>query len=313
MIKFLAEDIWTSIKQLSKKSKLTKVAVAYFGTNGAKQLNLKKSDTLIVAMSINNVKMGQVNPFEIEKLYKKGVNIFTVQNLHSKIYLFDNEVIIGSANVSTNSENTLLEAGILTNDPTTISNANIFLENLSVERVEQDYIEVCKEKYNPPKNFDNKRKTVSTTDFKGQLSRLWIISTKHSKRGKEDEILLEKELPKFENKLVNKKSFIVTDVEYGIDDYFINNIKEGDILIELFNHKVRVDVIKPQRVLGITINKKTKKAFLRVEARKTEINKPWYKLELLLKRNNIKAIKKTSTREIKNDNTKKVILDYFND
>ena len=113
MIKFLADDIWATIRSLSLKSKRTKVAVAYFGTNGSKQLELKSGDTLIVAMGLNNVKTGQVDPNEIAKLFKKGVKIFTVQNLHSKIYLFDKHLIIGSSNVSSNSENNLIEAGIL--------------------------------------------------------------------------------------------------------------------------------------------------------------------------------------------------------
>jgi hypothetical protein len=59
MIRHLSNDIWTTIKKLSQKSKRTKIAVAYFGTGATKQLKLKTGDTLVVAMGLNNVSVRQ--------------------------------------------------------------------------------------------------------------------------------------------------------------------------------------------------------------------------------------------------------------
>lgn len=314
MIKLLSTDIWTTINKLSQKSKRTKIAVAYFGTGATKQIKLKTGDTLVVAMGLNNVKSGQVNPFEIEILLNKGVKLFNLPNLHSKIYLFDNKVIVGSANVSTNSAETLIETGILTDDKQTIKEANKFITENCVEKIEEDYIEICKKNYNPPKFFGThkKRKSTKNQKFKGELSSLWVISTKlTSWKDSEDEIV-EKERPKFEKKIKNKRTFQVDEIKYNYNDSFINSVKEGDIVIEIEGHKVKTFAKPPRRVLGVTWDKKDNSAFLRTEERKVKKTRPWTELQRHLSKNGIKNIKKNSTREIVNEDTKKILHDYFN-
>ena len=310
MIEFLSENIWTTIRNLSEKSKRTKVAVAYFGTGASQLLTLKKGDTLIVAMHLNNVKAGQVNPFEIEKLLEKGVLLYNLSNLHSKIYLFDEKVIISSANVSSHSVDTLIETGILTDDTTIIDDAEKFIKENSVEKVEQDYIELCKENYNPPKFFGKKTKQKKD-NFKGQLSRMWVISTKPTYFNEEDYVVLEKDEESFNQKITDKRTFKLSEIKYLSSDRFINNVQEGDIIIEIVGHKVRTQVLKPKRALGVTFNSNKNDAFLRVEERKKSITKGWTLFEKFLRQNGIKSITKNSTREIKNETTKKILLGFF--
>lgn len=311
MIKFLSDDIWATIKTLSEKSRKSKVAVAYFGTGAATQLTLKKGDTLLVAMTLNNVKAGQVNPFEVEKLYKKGVCIFNLPNLHSKIYLFDKKVIIGSANVSSNSADTLIETAVLTDDSKTILQADKFINNNCIEKIEEDYIKVCKRNYKPPKFLGNKKKRTSTIKFKGQLSTLWVISTKLTDWKEADHETLETDRKVFEKKITDKKKLELYEVKFGASHRFINKVKEGDIIIELFNYKTRTQVVAPKRALGVTWDKRRKVAFLRTEQSKKPITKSWPQLKKNLQRNGIKMITKNATRQIENEATKKVLLSYF--
>src|SRR5690606_10640523 len=133
------EEIWPTLKKLSKASARTRVAVAYLGIGASKQLDWKKNDVLVVAMSLENVKCGQVNPFEIQTLFDLGVKIYTLQGLHAKIYVFDNDVVIGSANISFRSENVLTESALLTDDRKVIKESRQFIDRYSTERVEQDY------------------------------------------------------------------------------------------------------------------------------------------------------------------------------
>jgi len=311
VIQFLADDIWTTIKSLSDKSRRTKVAVAYFGTGASTQITLKKDDTLLVAMTLGNVKVGQVNPFEIEKLYNKGVHIFNLANLHSKIYLFDKSLIIGSANVSSNSADILIETALLTDDRKTISQADSFIKEHCIEKVEQDYIEVCKKNYNPPKYFGNRQKRTTKSKFKGQLSTTWVISTTPTEWKDADYETLETDQDVFENKISNKRTLELYEVKYGISHPFIKKVKEGDNIIEIIKHKVKTQVVQPKRALGVTFDKERRVAFLRTEQSKKTTKKSWTALENILHRNDIKFITKNSTREIKNDNTKKLLLDYF--
>lgn len=311
MISFISDNLWTTLSKLSKRSKRTKVAVAYLGTGASKQLNLKKGDTLLVAMDLGNVRAGQVNPHEIQKLFDKGVSIFNLPNLHAKVYLFDKTAVVTSANVSSHSADHLLETAILTDDKSILIEAEKFINENCIEKVEQDYIEICKKNYNPPKNINAKRKPHRKNGFKGKLSRLWVISTKPVEFTQEDDAVLEKDEAVFEKKISNKRTFELSDIKYPINDKFVNKVEEGDILIEIVRHKVRTHVIQPKRVLGVTFSKATGKAYLRVEERKKPTAKSWTNLEKQLRHNGIKAITKNSTREIKNDDTKKILLSYF--
>ncbi|MFT3822889.1 MAG: phospholipase D-like domain-containing protein [Chitinophagaceae bacterium] len=311
MTKFLSDNLWTTLHDLSQKSKRTKVAVAYLGTGASKQLNLKKGDTLLVAMDLNNVRAGQVNPHEVQKLFDKGVSIFSLPNLHAKIYLFDRKVIIASANVSSHSANHLIEAAILTEDKKILKDAERFINENCIEKVEQDYLKFCKENYSPPKNFKTTRKSKTRSSFKGQLSRLWVISTKPIDFTDSDYEILEKDKEIFKKKISNKRTFELSEIKYSIRDKFINNVKEGDILIEIVKHKTRANVIQPKRALGVTFDKAKGKAYLRVEERRNAVVKGWANLERLLRQNGIKAITKNSTRQVKNESVKRILLNYF--
>ena len=117
------EDIWDTIPKIIKASNHADVVVAYLGTDGSKLLPLKKGDRLVLDLSIATVKAGATNPHEVEKLMKRGVQVFTRRNLHAKIVVSDKEVLTGSANISKNSRDTLDEAAILTNDKITLQRA----------------------------------------------------------------------------------------------------------------------------------------------------------------------------------------------
>ncbi len=310
MIKFLSDNTWNVLKTLSSNSKSTKIAVAYFGRGASDILNLKKDDTLIVAMHLNNIKAGQVDPYEIEKLFLKGVNIYNLPNLHSKIFIFDNQLIVGSSNVSTNSINNLIEAAILTDDKKALADANKFISDHSIEKIELDYIEVCKENYVPPK-FEAKGVKLIESKYKGQLSRLWLISTKRIDFDDEDYEVLEKDEHVFQKKISNEKTFELTEIKYPASASFIKQVQEGDIIVEIVRHKVKTIVVQPKRALGVTWNAKKTNGYLRVEERINPITKSWVQLEKQLKQSGVKSISKNSTREIKNNDIKKVLLNYF--
>lgn len=309
MIQFLSNEIWSTIKRLAENSKRTKVAVAYFGTGGAGKLKLKKGDTLILAISLKNVKAGQVNPFEVEKLLKKGVFIYNMPNLHAKIFLFDRKVIVGSSNISENSETALIESGILTDDIKVISHANKFIENNSIEKVEQDYLEVCKKIYNPPKFYGKKLAKTDSKKFKGQLSRLWVIGTKYKTVNNE---ISESAEERFEKKITNKKKFTVEKITYPETARALKEISEGDIIIEIYTDNNKSIVYPPKRALGSVWNKSKTHKVLMVEERIDPKTTAWSILERNLIKNEILFITKNSAREIKNEETKMVLLNFFN-
>jgi len=116
-IELITENVWSEISDYASKfDGPSFVAVAYFGINGSKLLPLKKDSMLLVDASNKAVKSGQTNPSELLKLYYEGVSVYSLENLHSKIYVLGKTMFIGSGNVSNNSANNLKEIFVKTDD-----------------------------------------------------------------------------------------------------------------------------------------------------------------------------------------------------
>jgi hypothetical protein len=88
------------IADLTAKSQNVRMAVAFWGEGAAQRLGLlsKPSSATVIC----NLKMGGTNPAEIRALRDAGVHVSQSDGLHAKVYLFDNQVIIGSSNASAN-------------------------------------------------------------------------------------------------------------------------------------------------------------------------------------------------------------------
>ena len=123
--------LWMTIKSYAKKSKNRQIAVAYIGKNASKILPLHKGDLLIADLSEQAVRSGQTYPHEVEKYIKKGVEVYNCPNLHAKLYIFDNTVIVSSANISTrSSQNELIEVGLISKDEQALRQAKEFIKEL---------------------------------------------------------------------------------------------------------------------------------------------------------------------------------------
>lgn len=242
-ISFLTnDDIWHTIPEIIKASKRSDVAVAYLGTDGSKLLPLKKGDKLVIDMSERSVKTGATNPFEIEKLLKRGVRVFTRHNLHAKIVITDKSVLVGSANISKNSRDILDEAAIFTNDPIVIQRARDFFKNICDGEVllKSDYLDESKKLYKPPQNHGHK-KNLSTRKKRGiSYTKLRIISLVVINIPKDEISKQEKSRKKIE-KLVNLDVSILEDFMHSapladqleIGDWVIQCVKQedGNILV----------------------------------------------------------------------------------
>lgn len=123
--------LWKRIKSLATKHRdCSTVAVAYFGTGGAKRLPLRKGSRLVVDMSPPQVEGGATNPKELLELFNDGVEIFSVSGLHAKVFVFGDTLVGGSCNASKASEESLIEAGIETNNPAVVKRAREFVHRL---------------------------------------------------------------------------------------------------------------------------------------------------------------------------------------
>ncbi len=232
----LQTELWDKISILAKHAKRKHIAVAYVGDKAFNLLPLSKGDTLVVDMSEATVKSGQTDPFEIEKYRNKGVSVFTCSNLHAKIYIFDNAVIVSSANIASRSKSTLVESGLLSRDRNIVTAARGIVRSLQVEPISSERLKRAKKLYKPPR-FPNtgakpKRKRPFPT-----FSRLWIIKTVDDPNQAEyEEILCKKEESQASKRIKDKKLSEIESLRWRGISKFTKSLRVGDHIVQIYNN-----------------------------------------------------------------------------
>ena len=255
MTSFLtSKQIWEEIEQRTKKSKRIYAAVAYIGIRGSSLLHLKKGDKLVCDMSLTAVKQGITNPFEIQNFIKRGVEVFSRDNLHAKMIVFnDATLIVGSANITNNSKNNLIEAGLITHDPVSIQRAKDYIARLCTEPVRNEYLKRCLTLYKPPKYKPSKEKLQGKERSQGEEIQYWFLGTVSEINIPDGECSsIEKAEEYASRKLKNPKSTEVDWIRYKNKPSYLDKIHEGDWIIYKFQWKDKsIDVFPPHQVLAI--------------------------------------------------------------
>lgn len=114
----LTHELWPEIYRRSKAARKTLAAIAYFSSD--KKIRLKKDDVLVVDASQAAIGSGETSAKLLKKLFSKGVQLFSCPDLHAKIIAMDRCAVVGSGNASKSSADTLHEAALLTDLPTTV-------------------------------------------------------------------------------------------------------------------------------------------------------------------------------------------------
>jgi hypothetical protein len=151
-VRFLAENIWKEITDTAEGRRGTAfVAVPYFGQSGTRLLPLRSGDTLLVNASEAAVSSGQTYPRGLRTLLDRGVKIYTLGNLHAKIYVFGAVAFIGSANASSNSSDELEEAVVQVRDVKVVGEARKHIQGLCTTPLLRRDLDRLATKYQPPK------------------------------------------------------------------------------------------------------------------------------------------------------------------
>src|SRR4051812_24539618 len=112
MQRVISKNFWKEVAKEAKKAKRRQAAIAYVTAN---LIRFKKGDLLIVDASEHAIRFGETNAKLLQKLDKKGVKIYSCEDLHAKVMLFGDVAVVGTGNMSKSSETSLVEAGIITN------------------------------------------------------------------------------------------------------------------------------------------------------------------------------------------------------
>lgn len=227
-VKLITKNIWATLTKAAKLSKTkSMVAVAYFGQQGSSMLPLKKGSTLLVDASDKAVKSGQTCPAELLKLYYNGVQIYSLENLHAKLFVIGKELFIGSTNVSGNSSKLLQEAIVKTNDKQAIEDAKAFIESHTgkIEMGEEQLNRLSKI-YNPPKNI-GLRNTSSKS--KEKAPSFQVVQLENIK-------VSEEENEQFEMGAAEAQKHRIKKSRHSVDEFILEgkiNLIKGDIIMQI--------------------------------------------------------------------------------
>ena len=149
---FLDQRVWSTITRAARTARgRPAVAVAYFGAGASRLLPLQRGARLVVDASERAIRSGQTCPSDLSKLVARGVDVFTVSNLHAKVFVFERRAIIGSTNVSTHSAEHLVEAAVSTTDRAAIRAARSFVEGLCLQQLTPERLKQLAKLYRPPR------------------------------------------------------------------------------------------------------------------------------------------------------------------
>lgn len=152
MSTLVTTNVWNEITAAAKSAnKSSHVAVAYFGSKGPHLLPLLKGSVLVADVSIPTVAQGATSPAALDQLRKIGVDIYSVQYLHAKVFAFDTVAFVGSTNASQHSAATLVEAVLRVNTKNEIGAVRDFIESLCVTKLNASDLKDLATYYKPPK------------------------------------------------------------------------------------------------------------------------------------------------------------------
>lgn len=120
--------LWSAIEREAESARRTKAAIAY--VTKELPLRFKAGDVLITDATDGAIASGRTSASVLGRLHRKKVLMYSHPGLHAKLVIFDSMLFASSANLSDSSTDGLLEAGIQTDSPNSVSEAAALVERL---------------------------------------------------------------------------------------------------------------------------------------------------------------------------------------
>jgi hypothetical protein len=227
MNELLSTELWPRLKSLAKHAKKKHAAIGYVTDD--KKVRFGKNDVLITDASDEAIKSGQTSAVVLKEAFERKALIYSVSGLHAKVYVFDKYAAIGSANLSLHSEQ-LIEAALLTDHPTAVSTARLFIEHLKfgAELVDESFIQrICKIRVSPRIKSHFKTRSKLSKD---RVSRSWLVGLKPTAESPEEQSYVEEGVAKAE-KQVSKQESSVSWIRFRGDSKFRREAQAGDVVV----------------------------------------------------------------------------------
>lgn len=255
--RLLTSDLWPTASKLAAKSTIRFAAIAYVT---AEHVRFKKGDVLICDASEWQIRRGATSAASLLAASKRGAEIRDCPNLHAKILLLDDQVIIGSANLSATSADHLEEGAVLSNDPTLLSQAKAYLHQLReasrpLERADLEKLVALPVEKQPAPVRKGRKRTPPPGN------RCWIVGLRPLDDNdlSPDDLKAEKDGRKAAAKSKPDASGSLRWFRISGNSKFRNDAKPGDrvlVLMPSSEKSKKLDAYKPLTLLARTGGKK---------------------------------------------------------
>lgn len=233
----LTQDIWPELTRAARGARQRcAVAVAYFGAGARRLLPLPKRSRLVVDASERAVASGQTCPEDLSKLVKRGVAVYSVPNLHAKVFVLGRVAYVGSANVSSRSASQLVEAVIRTTEPSAVRAARQFVQDHCLHELTPTVLKRLAKLYRPPQvpGGTRGRKEARQTSRRPTLPRLLLAQLHLEHWSERDQAMHDAALVVARKRREHPRSFELESFRYTgkcpyhRDDVVIQVTDEGD-------------------------------------------------------------------------------------
>lgn len=231
---FITHNIWPQLTKAARSSvQRCAVAVAYFGAGASRLLPLPKYSRLVVDASELAVASGQTCPADLIKLVKRGVAVYSVPNLHAKVFVLGRAAYIGSANVSARSASLLVEAVVRTSEPSAVRAAKQFVQDHCLHALTPTVLKGLAKLYRPPLIPGSKRgkKTAKDIFSRPTLPRLLLAQLHLETLSEPDQAIHDAGLVVAKKRREHPRSFELDSFRHtGICHY-----RRRDVVIQVIN------------------------------------------------------------------------------
>jgi hypothetical protein len=255
---FLTQDIWPQLSKAVRYSRrLCAVAVAYFGAGSSRLLPLPKGSRLVVDASERAVASGQTCPAELLKLVRSGVTVYSVPNLHAKVFVLGKTAYVGSTNASSRSASQLVEAVLRTTEPSAVQAARTFVEDHCLHELTPEVLNHLSKLYRPPliPGGKSKQRLAPHSAKHPTLPRLHLAQLRRMEWNDRDQALHDAGLVVARRRRKHPRTFELTSFRVAGQCRY----QKGDVVIQVTDEGAgKVLVSPPANVLHVRGRKDAK-------------------------------------------------------
>ena len=235
MQRVLSKDLWTEVRKQARSSKTRKAAIAYVTRD---LVGFRKGDTLVVDASTLAIKNGETSAPLLRKLHMKGVQLYDCADLHAKVMLLDDMAIIGSGNMSSSSDNRMVEAALISDHGSVVAGVASLIEQLvkqSSQLDEKQIVKLCQIKVIRRGGWNGTRSKRRKTRIAKLGNRTWIVGVHELKYDPRPE---EQRLIDRATRSLQERLDIADDdlswIRWGVRGRFARECRAGDMLIQVW-------------------------------------------------------------------------------